>query len=79
MDGVTYETESAEVPTIGQQNVVTNITVPLDGLRQTYVNNVYLYVEAMKNLTELFRELTLIKVNLILIQQLHFTGTHLPH
>lgn len=48
MDGVTYETESAEVPTIGQQNVVTNITVPLDGLRQTYVNNVYLYVEAMK-------------------------------
>lgn len=50
MDGVTYETESAEVPTIGQQNVVTNITVPLDGLRQTYVNNVYLYVEAMKKL-----------------------------
>ena len=29
---------------------MTNITVPLDGLRQTYVNNVYLYVEAMKKL-----------------------------
>lgn len=53
MDGVTYDTEMMDVPTIGEHSVVTNITVPLDGLRQTYVNNVYLYVEAMKNLNGL--------------------------
>ena len=50
MDGVTYSTEKMEAPTIGESDVVTDITVPLDGLRQTYVNNVYLYVEAMKAL-----------------------------
>ena len=49
-DGVTYSTETMDVPTIGEHTVVTDITVPLDGVRQTYVNNVYLYVEAMKNL-----------------------------
>ena len=52
-EGVTYDTEMMEVPTIGDHSVVTNITVPLDGLRQTYINNVYLYVEAMKNLNGL--------------------------
>ena len=50
MDGVTYATEMEDAPTIGENSVVTDITVPLDGLRQTYINNVYLYVEAMKNL-----------------------------
>lgn len=50
MDGVTYSTEVMEAPTIGENPVVTDITVPLDGVRQTYINNVYLYVEAMKNL-----------------------------
>lgn len=50
MDGVTYSTEVMDAPTIGENPVVTDITVPLDGVRQTYVNNVYLYVEAMKNL-----------------------------
>lgn len=50
MDGVTYSTEVMEAPTIGENQVVTDITVPLDGVRQTYINNVYLYVEAMKNL-----------------------------
>lgn len=53
MDGVTYDTEMMDVPTIGEHSVVTNITIPLDGLRQTYINNVYLYVEAMKNLNGL--------------------------
>lgn len=50
MDGVTYSTEMMDAPTIGENEVVTDITVPLDGVRQTYINNVYLYVEAMKNL-----------------------------
>lgn len=49
-DGVTYSTERMTAPTIGENDVVTDITVPLDGVRQTYINNVYLYVEAMKNL-----------------------------
>ena len=49
-EGVTYYTESTTAPTIGDCTVVTDITVPLDGISQTYVNNVYLYVEAMKNL-----------------------------
>lgn len=49
-EGVTYSTESATAPTIGDCTVVTDITVPLDGISQTYVNNVYLYVDAMKNL-----------------------------
>ena len=49
-EGVTYATEAATAPTIGDCTVVTDITVPLDGVRQTYVNNVYLYVDAMKNL-----------------------------
>ena len=49
-EGVTYSTESTTAPTIGDCTVVTDITVPLDGINQTYVNNVYLYVEAMKNL-----------------------------
>ena len=50
MTGVTFTTEMEDAPTIGENSVVTDITVPLDGLRQTYINNVYLYVEAMKNL-----------------------------
>lgn len=50
MEGVTYATEKMDAPTIGECTVVTDITVPLDGVRQTYINNVYLYVEAMKNL-----------------------------
>ena len=50
MEGVTYSTENMTAPTIGENAVVTDITVPLDGVRQTYINNVYLYVEAMKNL-----------------------------
>lgn len=49
-EGVTYSTERMTAPTIGENDVVTDITVPLDGIRQTYINNVYLYVEAMKNL-----------------------------
>ena len=49
-EGVTYSTESTTAPTIGDCTVVTDITVTLDGISQTYVNNVYLYVEAMKNL-----------------------------
>lgn len=49
-EGVTYSTERMTAPTIGENDVVTDITVPLDGVRQTYINNVYLYVEAMKNL-----------------------------
>ena len=49
-EGVTYSTEKMTAPTIGENDVVTDITVPLDGVRQTYINNVYLYVEAMKNL-----------------------------
>ena len=49
-EGVTYYTESTTAPTSGDCTVVTDITVPLDGISQTYVNNVYLYVEAMKNL-----------------------------
>ena len=49
-EGVTYSTESTTAPTIGDCTVVTDITVPLDGISQTYVNNVYLYVDAMKNL-----------------------------
>ena len=50
MEGVTYSTEKMTAPTIGDCSVVTDITVPLDGISQTYVNNVSLYVEAMKNL-----------------------------
>ncbi len=49
-EGVTYSTEVMDAPTIGENPVVTDVTVPLDSVRQTYVNNVYLYVEAMKNL-----------------------------
>lgn len=49
-EGVTFSTEKATAPTIGDCTVVTDITVPLDGISQTYVNNVYLYVDAMKNL-----------------------------
>ena len=49
-EGVTYSTERMTAPTIGENDVVTDITVPLDGVRQTYINNVYLYVEAMKTL-----------------------------
>lgn len=49
-EGVTYATENTTAPTIGDCTVVTDITVPLDGVSQTYINNVYLYVEAMKNL-----------------------------
>ena len=49
-EGVTYSTESTTAPTIGDCTVVTDITVPLDSISQTYVNNVYLYVDAMKNL-----------------------------
>lgn len=49
-EGVTYSTERMTALTIGENDVVTDITVPLDGVRQTYINNVYLYVEAMKNL-----------------------------
>ena len=50
MEGVTYSTEKMTAPTIGECSVVTDITVPLDGISQTYINNVSLYVEAMKNL-----------------------------
>ncbi len=50
MEGVTYATEKMTASTIGEQTVVTDITVPLDSVSQTYVNNVYLYVDAMKNL-----------------------------
>lgn len=50
MEGVTYSTEKMTAPTIGDCSVVTDITVPLDGISQTYINNVSLYVEAMKNL-----------------------------
>ena len=49
-EGATWSTEVMDAPTIGDNSVVTDITVPLDTVRQTYVNNVYLYVEAMKNL-----------------------------
>ena len=49
-EGVTYSAESATAQTIGDCTGVTDITVPLDGISQTYVNNVYLYVDAMKNL-----------------------------
>lgn len=48
--GVTCIAEEMEVPAIGKNKVVTEVTVPLDGLRQTYINNVQLYVDAMKNL-----------------------------
>ena len=37
-EGVTYSTESATAPTIGDCTVVTDITVPLDGISQTYVS-----------------------------------------
>ena len=49
-EGATWSTEKMKAPTIGECEVVTDITVPLDSVSQTYVNNVYLYVEAMKNL-----------------------------
>ena len=49
-EGVTYSTQKMTAPTIGDCTVVTDITVPLDSLRQTYTNNVYLYVDAMKAL-----------------------------
>lgn len=50
MDGVTFSTEKMTIPTIGSSSVVTEVTVPLDEMRQTYLNNLYLYVDAMKKL-----------------------------
>ena len=47
MDGVTFSTEKM---TIGSSSVVTEVTVPLDEMRQTYLNNLYLYVDVMKKL-----------------------------
>lgn len=50
MDGVTFSTEKTTIPTIGSSSVVTEVTVPLDEMRQTYLNNLYLYVDVMKKL-----------------------------
>lgn len=50
MDGVTFSTEKMTIPTIGSSLVVTDVTVPLDEMRQTYLNNLYLYVDVMKKL-----------------------------
>ena len=50
MDGVTFSTEKMTIPTIGSSTVVTEVTVPLDEMRQTYLNNLYLYVDVMKKL-----------------------------
>ena len=50
MDGVTFSTEKMTIPTIGSSSVVTEVTVPLDEMRQTYLNNLYLYVDVMKKL-----------------------------
>lgn len=50
MDGVTFSTEKMTIPTIGSNSVVTEVTVPLDEMRQTYLNNLYLYVDVMKKL-----------------------------
>ena len=41
MDGASYKKDG---------NLISNVTVPLDGLRQTYKNNVTLFVDSMKNL-----------------------------
>ena len=41
MDGASYKKDG---------NLISNITLPLDGLRQTYKNNVTLFVDSMKNL-----------------------------
>lgn len=50
MDGVTFSAEKMTIPTIGSSSVVTEVTVPLDEMRQTYLNNLYLYVDVMKKL-----------------------------
>lgn len=50
MEGVTFSTEKMTIPTIGSSTVVTEVTVPLDEMRQTYLNNLYLYVDVMKKL-----------------------------
>lgn len=50
MDGVTFSTKKMTIPTIGSSSVVTEVTVPLDEMRQTYLNNLYLYVDVMKKL-----------------------------
>ena len=50
MEGVTFSTEKMTIPTIGSGTVVTEVTVPLDEMRQTYLNNLYLYVDVMKKL-----------------------------
>lgn len=50
MDDVTFSTEKMTIPTIGSSSVVTEVTVPLDEMRQTYLNNLYLYVDVMKKL-----------------------------
>lgn len=50
MDGVTFSTEKMTIPTIVSSSVVTEVTVPLDEMRQTYLNNLYLYVDVMKKL-----------------------------
>lgn len=50
MDGVTFSTEKMTIPAIGSSSVVTEVTVPLDEMRQTYLNNLYLYVDVMKKL-----------------------------
>lgn len=50
MEDVTFSTEKMTIPTIGSSTVVTEVTVPLDEMRQTYLNNLYLYVDVMKKL-----------------------------
>ena len=50
MEGVTFSTEKMTIPTIGSSTVVTEVTIPLDEMRQTYLNNLYLYVDVMKKL-----------------------------
>ena len=50
LEGVTFSTEKMMIPTIGSSTVVTEVTVPLDEMRQTYLNNLYLYVDVMKKL-----------------------------
>ena len=50
LEGVTFSTERMTIPNIGSSTVVTEVTVPLDEMRQTYLNNLYLYVDVMKKL-----------------------------
>ena len=50
LEGVIFSTERMTIPTIGSSTVVTEVTVPLDEMRQTYLNNLYLYVDVMKKL-----------------------------